>query len=137
MPSFEDFIAGKPLNDELARIKRGEAEPQGDAEDSPILWGESVEERPLDDRDRMDLRKLMAEPGWKVLERLRKRTLKVIEEEAILASQNNPLANSQKIATGWANFNAFKQQAEVDVAMMKMEIAKLAKPKGKDETQPA
>ena len=128
MPRLEDFQNGIPLNEELRRLKAGVLdEPQ--AETPPPAWEPGPRERnvnrPLDEGERNDLRRLLTEPGWRVLERLRKQALQRMEQAAIVLSQNDPLGNAQKIANGWANLACFKDMAKLDRLMIADEIAKL------------
>jgi hypothetical protein len=136
MPRLEDFQNGIPLNDELRRLKAGVLdEPQ--AETAPPAWEPGTGEqrglnRPLDDGERNDLRCLLTEPGWRVLERLRKQALQRMEQAAIVLSQDDPLGNAQKIANGWANLACFKDMVKLDRLMIAGEIAKL-KPGAKED----
>ena len=124
MPRLEDFQQGIPLNDELRRLKEGlEQEPEPTTELQAFSFDDL--DRPLTDDEREDLARLVREPGWRVLMRLRKRTLRRMEEAAIIASQMNPLARAQEIAVGWANLAAFREQARVDQSAVEAEIQAL------------
>ena len=130
MPSLEDYLNGVPLTPELARLRDGipdtpEPEPMGIP-----AWEPDNIERPLNDSEREDLAKLLTDPGWRVLQRLRKKYLRQMEREAILLSQTNPLANEHSIAIGWANLAAFKLQMRLDTGVIEEEVQQLKKSKG-------
>lgn len=125
MPRLEDFQAGIPLNEDLRRLKAGILDEPAAQEEAAEALPFDHPERPLTEDERTDLARLVREPGWRVLERLRKRTLLQLRETAILASEINPLANAEKIAAGWANFSAYKQMAALDAGTVHAEIAKL------------
>jgi hypothetical protein len=72
----------------------------------------------------------MSEPGWRVLERLRKKCVRQMEQNAILVSQTNPLTNERGIAVGWANVAAFKEQMRLDTVLIQSEVQQLKKSKG-------
>jgi hypothetical protein len=130
MPAFEDYIAGKPLTEELARLKAGVLDPPEPEPMGVPAWEPDNLERPLNDGEREDLRRLMSEPGWRVLERLRKKCVRQMEQNAILVSQTNPLTNERGIAVGWANVAAFKEQMRLDTVLIQSEVQQLKKSKG-------
>ena len=123
--TLEEFQQGIPLNDELKRLKEGMTEVVPAAPEAPEAWNPEDTNRELRDDEREDLARLMRESGWRVLQRLRKRTLHRMEKAAIVASENNPLGRAQEIAVGWANLSAFREQARLDQAMVDAEIARL------------
>jgi hypothetical protein len=129
MPAFEDYIAGKPLTEELARLKAGVLDPPEPGPMEVPAWEPDNLERPLNDGEREDLRRLMSEPGWRVLERLRKKCVRQMEQNAILVSQTNPLTNERGIAVGWANVAAFKEQMRLDTVLIQSEVQQLKKSK--------
>jgi hypothetical protein len=133
MPRLEDFHAGIPLNEELRRLRAGVLdEPPDAAPETPGPWAPEDVERPLTESERIDLKRLLQEPGWRVLARLRKKALRLMEQAAIVSSQNDPLRNAEKIAVGWANFAVYKEMARVEAAMIDGEIGKLPKAGDKD-----
>jgi hypothetical protein len=125
MPAFEDYIAGKPLTEELARLKAGVFDAPEPGPMEVPAWEPDNLERPLNDGEREDLRRLMSEPGWRVLQRLRKKAIKAMEQAAIVLSTNNPLANERGIAVGWANLTAFKDQVKLDTLLIEAEVQRL------------
>lgn len=122
MVRLEDFQQGIPLNEDLARLKAGILEPEPQAETPPAWAGLDDPGRALTEDEREDLARLVREPGWRVLLRLRKRTLQRMEKAAMLASELNPLGRAQEIAVGWANLAAFREQARLDQAAVEAEI---------------
>jgi len=125
MDSLEAFQKGIPLNEELRRLKAGVLEePQAPAA-APEAWNPDQVDRELSEDEREDLARLTREPGWRVLLRLRKRTLQRMEKAAILASEINPLGRALEIAVGWANLAAFREQVRLDQSAVESEIQKL------------
>jgi hypothetical protein len=125
MPKLEDFQRGVPLNDELRRLKDGLESAEEPYPPPQGGWEIDQPERELTQDEREDLARLVREPGWRVLLRLRKRTLRRMEQAAIVASQVNPLGRAQEIAVGWANLEAFRAQANLDQAGVEAEIQAL------------
>lgn len=125
MIRLEDFQSGTPLTPELAKLKAGILDEPAPAPKAESVWEQDDADRELTDSEREELRKLTAEPGWRVLIRLRKKALRHMERAAIIVSQTNPLANAQKIAIGWANVDLYKKVAETDMLAMEAEIQRL------------
>lgn len=121
---LEDFQAGIPLNDDLRALRDG-LEPEEPAPGTAAAYALDDPERPLTERERIDLAKLLTEPGWAVLQRLRNRTLRQMQSAAIVASQTDPLAHAQAIANGWANITAFKKMASLDAMAVEDETKRL------------
>jgi hypothetical protein len=125
MPRLEDFQKGVPLNEELRRIRAGVMdEPEASAETAEA-WSPDNVDRALTDAEREDLARLTMEPGWRVLKRLRTRTLHRMEKASIIASKQNPLGREREIALGWANLAMFQEQMRMDQAAVDGEIRKL------------
>jgi hypothetical protein len=124
MPRVEDFQQGIPLNEELRRIRAGVLDEPA-APDPVAAWEPDNPERPLTDAEREDLARLTMEPGWRVLKRLRTRTLHRMEQASIIASKSNPLAREREIALGWANLAMFQEQMRLDQAAVDGEVRKL------------
>ena len=130
MPRLEDFQNGVPLNEELRRIRAGVMdEPEALAEIAEA-WSPDNPDRPLTDAEREDLARLTMEPGWRVLKRLRTRTLHRMEQASIIASKSNPLGREREIALGWANLAMFQEQMRLDQAAVEQEIAALKRSQG-------
>lgn len=134
-PTLENFLAGVPLNAEMEQLARDvmeEGEPEtAEAELSTDPFDPL---RALNDADRNALRKLIQEPGWEVLCRLRKRTCAEAEKAATLVSQQDPLRNADKIAAGWAYMAIYRQILDSESGLIQAELQKL-EPKKKRQTQ--
>lgn len=122
MPRLEDYQRGVPLNEELRRLRAGVLDVAEAEEAESAAWEPDNVNRPLTEEEREDLATMTQQPGWKVLERLRKRTLQRMEKAAMLASETNPLGRAQEIAVGWANLAAFREQMRLDRAAVENEI---------------
>lgn len=135
-PTLENYLARVPLNQDMRDLAREVAQ-----DEEPAI--ERVEEMPdpldplreLDDGDRKELAKLVAMPGWEVLTRIRKRACAQAEKAATLVSQENPLANAQKIAEGWAMFTVMRQVMKMEQAAIDFELQQLKQAKRKRQTQ--
>jgi hypothetical protein len=125
MPRLEDFQNGVPLNEELRRIRAGVMDEPEAVPETAEAWSPDNPDRPLTDAEREDLANLTAQPGWRVLKRLRLRTLHRMEQASIIASKSNPLAREREIALGWANLAMFQEQMRLDQAAVDGEIRKL------------
>ena len=125
MPRLEDFQNGVPLNEELRRIRAGVMDEPEATPETAEAWNPDNPDRALTDAEREDLARLTREPGWRVLKRLRLRTLHRIEQASIIASKSNPLAREREIAIGWANLAMFQEQMRLDQAAVDEEIRKL------------
>jgi hypothetical protein len=117
MPSnFEKYLANEPLNEQNAKVRRGELpewEPPtgalaaglGAAEQrGPLLDAE----RPLMADERAALREMRQGPGWAVLQRLLERATITHQKSAILLSQDDPAAHRDEIAQAWLTVKVWK-----------------------------
>ena len=138
MPSLKDYLDGKPLTPELAALAAGvNMEAEEDGSEEQVFLEIDDPQRPLDDGEREDLRRLRFEPGWRVLERLRKRTLQKLTDAAMMASKVDPLRNQEKIAAGWAQLAIYEQALQTEAALIEFEVRQLKrakKPKEDDES---
>lgn len=135
-PTLENFLARVPLNDDMAQLMREVSQEDTEAAIETIEAPPDPFDplRPLDDADRKALVKLTQDPGWEVFQRIRLRACAEAEKAATLLSQDNPLANAQRIAEGWAYMSVMRQVHKTETIRIQDEIAKL-KPKRKRETQ--
>lgn len=130
-PTLENFLAGTPLNaqmEELAREVTMEEEEAAAAQEKLAAADPFDPKRPLDDGDRKELLKLTQSAGWEVYQRIRLRACAEAEKAATLLSQENPLANQQRIAEGWAYLAVMRQVIKAEAAMIEAEIEQF-KPK--------
>ncbi|MGB9407982.1 MAG: hypothetical protein WCA89_10625 [Terracidiphilus sp.] len=132
MPRLEDFWAGKPLTPELERLRDGvEDRPEASQEQPEAAFDDL--ERPLYDEERKELTRLVASAGWQVLERLMERTCATLERSAIVLSQNDPLANADAIARGWAYFGMWKDMRKGMQALIDEEVKTLKRSAAKQD----
>jgi hypothetical protein len=134
MPSLQDYLDGKPLTPELAELAAGRDMEAAADEAAEQVAAFEIDDpmRPLDDGEREDLRRLRFEPGWRVLERLRKRTCMRLTDAAMMASKVDPLRNQEKIAAGWAQLSIYEQALQSEASLVEFEVQQLKKPKKKD-----
>lgn len=134
MPSLDDYLKGKPLTPELEMLAKGQLFDEAEESAGEQLLRELDDpKRPLDDGEREDLRRLRFEPGWRVLERLRKRTCAELTEAAMMASKVDPLRNAEKIAAGWAQLGIYEQALKQEAALVEYEIQQLKRAKARTD----
>jgi hypothetical protein len=125
MSQFEDYLQGKPLTPELARLAAGE---EMDEPDESLRMPSKGEKKPIDDDDREHLRRLKLEPGWPVLQQLLDRHLRIQED----AAKEHAKAYPHKVRTNaanWARVAALEETRRVMGNLMEAEIAKLMESK--------
>jgi hypothetical protein len=135
-PTLENFLAGVPLNEEMEQLARDVME-EGEPEAATAIAAPTDPFDPLrelDDADRKALQKLIQEPGWEVLCRMRKRACADAEKAATLVSQQDPLGNAEKIARGWAYMALWRQIIESEGGMIQAELEKI-KPRRKKRSE--
>jgi hypothetical protein len=124
---FEKYLAGEPLNEELAAIQRGGLGPL----EEPIPARESASsinadpDRELTDTERMDLRDLKLTPGWMVMQRVIQKLFSLHEKSAITLSQISPLSHRDRIAEEWAYEGMFRRAAHELLAVIDAEVKEL------------
>lgn len=114
---LERYHRGIPLNSELQELHDGVKNAAVAASvlampPPPI----SDPLRALTKSERGDLRELKLHPGWRVLERLKEKTLQTAEKSAIAKSKIDPLVNAEEIANAWA-YLAMLQQGYLALAV--------------------
>lgn len=130
MPSLDDYLKGKPLNEELEQMMLGRetnrqlTPPR--QEHAPVL---EDPDRPLTIGERENLRRTIHSSGWPAFKRLMTRALRERERRAIISSQDDPLGNRDKIATDWAYMAMWKEQMRTIDAMVENELVLLAQEK--------
>ena len=133
--NFEKYLAGEPLNEELAALWRGEAPPigaglaGGSSADLNVNGGAGEETgaiddlRPLRAEERAALRETRQGPGWPVLQKLLKRgTIQRIRFSTAL-SEDDPLGKRDEIALAWLEVKVWKQLVNALTAMVELELA--------------
>lgn len=117
---IEKLQRGIPLNPELDALRTGkepEPKPRNVIAFDPA-W-EYEQTRDISRKDREDLKEITERPGWKVLQRLHKKTIESAKESTINLSQQDPLGNADKVANGWA----YVIELQNAVASMNQQVA--------------
>lgn len=123
--NLEKYLAGEPLNELNAAVKRGELPGQ-------LFTPLPAEEprAPLGDADRAlrpaewaALREMRQGPGWPVLQRLLERATISHTNAAILMSQDDPTGEPAKLATLWVTVKVWKNMVNLLNQMVATELA--------------
>lgn len=128
--NYEKYLAGEPLNEELAKMKRGElpmppwerwnqAQPAAAGEQRAPLMDP---ERQLNRAEQAALRELRQGPGWPVLQRLLERATINHTNSAILLSQDDPAGKTAELAQAWLTVKTWKQLVGQLNDMVAMEL---------------
>ena len=126
--NLDDYLKGKPMTAELARLAAGEDEDEPEAPANVVqMRGGLQVVRPgnfqPDDDDREHLRRLLLEPGWPILLKLLDRRLQLQEDAAKAATKMNPFAPDN--AAQWAAVAALEQARDLMVTLAESEVAML------------
>jgi hypothetical protein len=129
--AFQDYLAGEPLNEENAALKRGE-DPMSLPQQPTKATRAPIEgvDRDLRQQERADLKEMREGPGWPVLERLIEKAFRIHERGAISLSQQDPLGNRDRIAEEWAYVTMVRRAGVEITALVDAEVAQI-------ETKPA
>lgn len=79
----------------------------------------------LTNHDREHLRQFIAHPGYKVWQQIADSYIETLQDVAIAISQNDPLANRDKVAISWAMVEGSKGYRTAVDAGVKFEIGLL------------
>ena len=122
---LEKYLAGVPLNPELAALKDGRTEEPGAAQET--LRRAPVEEpdRELTTAERMDLREMRILPGWPILARLLEKTCRIHEKAAIILAQGDPLKDRDAIAEAFGYAKMYRRAKGELELMVDAELAEL------------
>ena len=123
--NLEKFLAGEPLNAELAAIRSGD-QVEAPAPTKPEVKIEEPE-RELRKQEREALRRLRMSTGWPVLLRLFEKSFQIHRKAAIALSEQNPLANRDQVAESWAYVAMLKRARLETEGLVDTEVAKLEK----------
>lgn len=134
MAKLEDFLAGKPLNDDMAKLMRGE---EGESEPEAAInkrqnYADGV---PITNQDREHLRRLLVSPGWQVLLKLLDTELKHQEDTARRISLLSTTSKDEILAA-WAGLGADQKARENIEMLAKSEIEQLKSSKAKKKCAP-
>jgi hypothetical protein len=139
MAKLEDYLAGKPVNEDMARLMRGvEAQDnQEEAAESASGRMNYADGMPVTRADREHLRRMLVGAGWQVLLKLLDTRLQHQEDAARKTSLDRPLTRKDEVAAAWAEFAADKEARNRIVALAEGEVEKLkeqARPKAECAT---
>ena len=121
MSDLETYLKGQPLNGRMAALM----ESQGEEDEAPIQPAPALEVRVRwapDDEDREHLRRLLLEPGWRVLLKLLDNEQAEMEDAAKRNSFADPLGELNKV---WAGVAYFKKARDRIIALIETEVEKL------------
>lgn len=128
---FERYLAGEPLNEDLAAIRDGR---QIESEDSTPAWAKQFDsiasagegrEPDLVRGERIELKFMREQTGWAVFLRLQKRAIEARVSQARLLSEQDPLDNRDKVAQAWALVSMYRLACEQMILAVEQEIQKL------------
>jgi hypothetical protein len=130
MSAHEDYLQGKPLNDELASLRDQMAESMlkspGVMPSLPFfLDGAQNPLRELNTGEREDLKELRNSVGWPVLNRVLEKAFQNHKNRAIALSQQDPLRHRDAIAEEWAYCTMFNRARIEMETLVKQEIEQL------------
>jgi hypothetical protein len=127
--SLEDFLAGKPVNERMARLMRGEddAETETRATEPERNYADGT---PITDSDRSHLRRMQGSAGWQVLLKLLDTALQYQEDAARRMSLNRATPKDE-ILTAWGALTANKEARNAVVGLVEAEVEKLKRGKAK------
>jgi hypothetical protein len=125
--NLDDYLKGKPMTADLARLAAGEDEDEPEAPANVVQMRGPQMARPgnfqPDDDDREHLRRLLLEPGWPILLKLLDRRLQLQEDAAKAATKINPFAPEN--AAQWAAVAALERVRHEMVTLAESEVAML------------
>lgn len=132
MSSLDKYLAGEPLNDELAALREGKTEVQLSRE-APSSNGKRSEDpnRTLTRSEREFLKELRQSEGWPVLIQVLEKRLEILKQAAMSKSERDPLGNQVEIAKSWAYVALLRDLIFSFPEMVKEEIAPLDAARGK------
>lgn len=113
--NFEKYLAGEPLNEELAALKAGRL-PEFEIRQQSAMFQPSVtggdeptedDEKPLTREECAALKEMCTLPGWPVMQKLIRRTTIAHKKAAMLLSEQDPLGAELKNA--WLEVKVWKQ----------------------------
>jgi hypothetical protein len=126
--TLEDYLKGIPLNEDLAALKRGEDPYESTVEAvqaAASTFASAITSLTITDDDREHLRRLILEPGWRVMIGLLDNEITHQEDTAKAASMNDPLGNRDQVANYWAYVAMLRQARTLVMQLVENEVAKL------------
>lgn len=128
MSQLEKFLKGQPLNDEMARLMRGEDAEEATEEAAPGRPESYADGTPITDQDRAHLQRLEVSAGWAVLLKLLDTTLQHQEDSArkiSLSSTYGSAAEKDQVINAWTELAADKRARNKLIALLDSEIKKV------------
>lgn len=122
LTNHEKYLAGLPLNDELAALARGEM-PEQEPASAPVLQENSGGIAKLTRTDRIALKELRQSDGWGALQKLLKMIVQDCRESAILVSENNP--DEKTVVGAWQDVTIVKRAYDVAGTRVDAEVKQL------------
>lgn len=139
--NLEKYLAGVPLNDELAALKAGKLPDfgmltqQAAAPAQPAAIADP--ERELTREERIALREMRQGPGWPILQRLLEKSTIQHTKAAIALSQEDPLGLADELSQMWLTVKLWKRTI-VDLNWaVAVELQHLTEEDAQNETQSA
>lgn len=126
MPSLEDFLAGKPLTPQLAKIMRGEEDEAPEQERIPQR--NYADGTPITNTDREHLRRLLTSAGWEVLLKLLDTSL-AHQEDAAREMSKAVGTSGDQISSAWKELAAAARSRVNMVALVEAEVERLKQSK--------
>lgn len=125
-PTWERFISGQPLSEELAEAMRGDTGPELEQYEDEERGKPGDPDRALFPEERESLRRLIVkrDPGWEVVRRIEQRLLRAFERSAMVLSEANPLGQKEELAIAWANVGLLKKLRTLRDATIEAELRK-------------
>lgn len=120
MSDLEKYLKGEPLNEQMAALMENPDQLE------PPAVTEVPAPGPIDDDDREHLRRLLVEPGWRVLLKLLDSELDKRKDAAIKHSLGGPLHMDQaELSKMWAQVAYMKSSRDEIVSLAEREVEKL------------
>lgn len=119
---LENYLAGKPLNDDMRRLMEGEEVGEEESNPQHKTFADGT---PITKQERGHLKRLEASAGWQVLFKLLDTGLQHQEDSARRNSMVSPLSRKDEIAEMWAELAADKRARDRIKSLVEAEVAKL------------
>ncbi len=126
------YLAGRPINEELAALREGRIL---EAEQPKVTTEEPPAPGRITRRDRLDLKELVALPGYRVLHRLIENATLEAQKRANVIAEDDPIGKAAELAQVFAYVKMRRLVLSHLIAEVKEELAKLEEEP--DEAKPA
>ena len=129
MTKLEDFLEGKPLNQRMAKLMRGDEDEEA-AESAASAARNYADGSPINHADREHLRRMTSSAGWGVLLKLLDTELQRQEDAARRMSLHRATPKDAIVAA-WETVGANREARNAIVALAEQEVRKLEEAKAK------